>query len=151
MSIDLRYHQGKGPKCEFGLCRNRSLISVGDAAYRSGIGRMNICKEHAEALKTLLGDADLTGTLPTPPPPKNNLVIQDPGDQRPPEPDPEEEEAAPAEGEAVEDVSRETIGEYDTLKRPELLKLAKARGLKVSATTTTAEIITQLENQDAQS
>ena len=120
--MDIRRHPGNGPKCEVGLCRNRSVISVGAAEYRSGMGRLNLCQECADAMRVLLNEAE-----PAPAPEKPAREIPT---------------ATPAEG-------TEPGAHYRAMKRNEILAEAKRRNIKFSATSPTNEIIEELMKQDA--
>ena len=123
--MDIRRHPGKGPKCEVGLCRNRSVISVGAAEYRSGMGRLNLCQECADALRALLSAEALTEPTQAPEKPAREIPT-----------------APPAE-------DTEPGAHYRAMKRNEILAEAKRRNIKFSATSPTNEIIEELMKQDA--
>lgn len=54
MRVDLRQMDGRAPRCELGLCKNRSTISLGDATARSGMGRLLLCDDCADQIQALL-------------------------------------------------------------------------------------------------
>ena len=56
MKVDLRELPGRSPRCEIGLCKNRSDISIGDASARGGLGRTLMCDDCAKQVRKLLND-----------------------------------------------------------------------------------------------
>lgn len=119
--MDLRLHKGRGPKCEIGLCKNRSSVSIGDSGFQGGMGRTNLCDDCLTQLKGLLKG------------------------YKGPSEEPVAETIIPEV--AVEEIPPD----YEGMDRETLMALAKERKLKATVTTKTADIILSLRNHDAQS
>jgi len=121
MRIDLREMTGRAPRCEIGLCKNRSTMSFGDATSRSGMGRTLMCDECAAQIVALLQMPQIA--------PETNETLFEYNDT--------------PEAPIVEPTPVETLatGVSEDMTRAELVKLAEAAGLTFPAKATKAELI----------
>lgn len=126
MRVDLRDMTGRSPRCELGMCKNRSTISLGDATARGGMGRLLLCEDCAKQVADLIHNRPQISPILEPSANEEPSAIVD---------TPEPTIVEPTEPEESTEVSLEER------TRAELMAIATEQGIPFGAKVTKTELL----------